>query len=147
MLRGEKTTRKPPPSVRALLLRIVLEEMAMRFAPAASKQPPNVAVLFSHVMSCEIRIELLRTAMAPPLEEAELFRNEVNVIVSVDDPSMYSAPPPSLFEISQFSNVEEERIAVTLRRWSPRVPVCAEKCNEVRDTDSVREEPVIKTAA
>ena len=36
---------------------------------------------------------------------------------------------------------------MTPRKWSPRLPVCDEKCNEVRDTDSVREEPVIKTAA
>ena len=126
---------------------MLLDLRVMCSAPAASKQPPNVAVLFAHVISCEIKVELLRTAMAPPLEDAELLRNEVDVIVSVDDPSMYSAPPLPPFAISQFSNVEEERIAVTLRRCSPRVPVCDEKCNEVRDTDSVREEPAINTAA
>ena len=88
----------------------------MRFAPAASKQPPNVAVLFSHVRSCAIRVELLRTAMAPPLEDAELFRNEVDVIVSVDDFSTYSAPPLSAFDIAKSSKIEDVRVAMTLRR-------------------------------
>jgi hypothetical protein len=65
----------------------------------------------------------------------------------MEDSSTYSAPPLSPFEIVQFSNVEEDRVAMTPRNWSPRVPVCDEKCNEVRDTDSVREEPAINTAA
>ena len=147
MLRGETMTRIPPPSCAASLFWMRLDAITMRFTPTASRQPPDVAVLSSHIMFVVMNAELVRTAMAPPLEEAELLRNVHDVAVSMDDSSTYSAPPLSPFEIAQFSNVEEERIATTPSNWSPRVPVCDEKCNEVKVTDSVREEPVIDTAA